>query len=231
MDISDRIKQRMADLGLKGVDITDATGVSSGGVSQWVNGLTKPGGENLFTLCRVLKCQPDWLLYGKEKTNPEPNAESGLGDIALYDSTTPLGDDEVELPFFEEVELSAGSGAYAVREVQGPKLRFRKAVLRECSVNPAKVACTKVSGNSMEPVLPDGATVGIDVANVNIKDGGMYAIEHGGMLRVKLVYRVPGGGLRLRSYNREEYPDECYDAKNIKDIRIIGRVFWYSVLV
>ncbi|CCN38195.1 putative Peptidase S24/S26A/S26B/S26C [Vibrio nigripulchritudo SFn27] len=65
MSISKRITQRMSDLGLKGVDITNATGVSSGGVSQWVNGVTKPGGSNLLSLAKLLQCEPEWLLNGK----------------------------------------------------------------------------------------------------------------------------------------------------------------------
>jgi len=65
MEISDRIKQRMAELGIKGVDITRVTGVSSGGVSQWVNGVTKPNGEKLLALSRVLRCNPEWLLTGR----------------------------------------------------------------------------------------------------------------------------------------------------------------------
>ena len=230
MEMSDRIKQRMKALGLKGVDITKATGMSSGGVSQWVNGLSRPNGERLLSLSQVLQCQPDWLLYGKDHPQKaEANAE-WVGGIESWSSRTELGADEVELPFFKEVELSAGGGAYAVQENNGPKLRFARSTLKKCGVAASNASCVNVSGTSMEPVLPDGATVGVDTASTSIKDGEMYALEHDGMLRVKLVYRVPGGGLRLRSFNSDEYPDEIYDAYGFDIIRIIGRVFWYSVL-
>lgn len=60
----------------------------------------------------------------------------------------------------------------------------------------------------------------------------MYAIDHDGQLRVKLLYRIPGGGLRLRSYNDAEHPDERYDKDYVEQhIRVIGKVFWYSVLL
>lgn len=230
MDISDRIKERMRALGLKGVDITKATGVSSGGVSQWVNGVTKPNGEKLIALCKVLRCQPDWLLFGKnDNPEQEQNAEWG-GAIEPWGNGTALGEDEVELPFFTEVEVSAGSGAHAVQENNGPKLRFARSTLKRSGVEPSQAACVKVRGTSMEPVLPDGATVGVDTANTSIKDGEMYAIDHDGMLRVKLTYRLPGGGIRLKSFNSEEYPDEKYDREGSQHIRVIGRVFWYSVL-
>ncbi|ASX25887.1 S24 family peptidase [Candidatus Williamhamiltonella defendens] len=230
MNISDRIKQRMKTLGLKGVDITKTTGVSSGGVSQWVNGATKPNGEKLISLCKALKCQPDWLLYGKdEPSKPQQNAE-WIGEIEPWDNRTPLGEDEVELPVLTEVELSAGNGVNAVQENHGSKLRFAKSTLKRNGINPEHAACVKVCGTSMAPVLPDGATVGIDTANTSIKDGEMYAIDQDGMLRIKLIYRLPSGAIRLRSFNSEEYPDERYEGEYVKNIRIIGRVFWYSVL-
>ncbi|MNJ68152.1 HTH-type transcriptional regulator PrtR [compost metagenome] len=89
-----------------------------------------------------------------------------------------------------------------------------------------------VSGNSMEPVLPDGSTVGVNTGATSIIDGKMYAIDDAGQLRVKTLYRIPGGGIRLRSFNREDHPDEEYSAEQIasSDIRVIGKVFWSSVL-
>ncbi len=210
-------------------ELAGKVGVSRVSVSQWESGYTAPKGKNLYLLCQVLKCQPDWLLFDKDDTAPEANARR-IGEVAPWDIETLLADDEVELPFFAEVELSAGGGSYAVQEDHGPKLRFARAMLKKAGVTPTNAACTRISGNSMEPLLPDGATIGVDTACTSVKDGEIYAIEHDGMLRVKLVYRRPGGGLRLRSFNKEEYPDEVYDSAGAKGIRLIGRVFWYSVL-
>ena len=61
----------------------------------------------------------------------------------------------------------------------------------------------------------------------------MYAIDHGGQLRVKQVYRIPGGGMRLRSFNRDQHPDEEYRLDQIREqeITVIGRVFCWSVIL
>ena len=83
----------------------------------------------------------------------------------------------------------------------------------------------------MEPVLPHGSTVGVDTSHTDIVDGKMYAINHDGMLRVKMLYKLPGGGIRLRSYNIDEWPDEHISLEQLKHIKIIGKVFWYSVLI
>lgn len=153
-----------------------------------------------------------------------------LGSFDAWDSSTPLRDDEVELPFFREVELSAGSGRHEVIENHGCKLRFSKSTLRKQGVSAKYAACVTVSGESMQPVLPDGCVVGIDTNNTTIKNGDMYAIDHHGELRVKVLYRLVGGGIRIKSYN-DEYPDEMYSQDDIQAIKILGRVFWYSVLI
>ncbi|MEN1395189.1 XRE family transcriptional regulator, partial [Pseudomonas aeruginosa] len=43
---------------------------------------------------------------------------------------------------------------------------------------------------------------------------------------------LPGGGIRLRSFNQAEYPDEEYSQEEMaeKGISVLGRVFWSSVL-
>lgn len=162
----------------------------------------------------------------------ESNAEY-LGPIDVWDDDTPLDDDEVYVPFLKEVELSAGSGRTAVHQSHKQKLRFGKMTLRRQNVQANEAVCVTVNGNSMEPVLPHGSTVGVDQGCTTITDGKMYALNHGGQLRVKTLYRLPGGGLRMRSYNRDEHPDEEYTPLELvqKEIIVIGKVFWYSVLL
>ena len=230
MEFKDRLISRMRTLDLKAIKLARLVGSSKGSVSQWVNGIAKPNGEKLVELSRILQCQPDWLLHGD---NPRKKIESNAswsGSIETWDENTPLRNDEVEIPFLAEIELSAGSGKYAIEEWKGKKLRFNKNTLKKCGVEPENAVCVNVSGNSMEPVLTENSTVAIDKGRNFIKDGEMYAINHDGMLRVKLLYRLPGGGIRLKSYNIAEYPDEIYPARDIHSIHIIGWVFWLSVL-
>lgn len=159
-------------------------------------------------------------------------AKESIAPIEAWSDKTPLGEDEIAIPFYKEVELAAGKGSEVMLETGGRKLRFGKRTLQRKGINADTAAAAVVTGNSMEPVLPDGSTVAIDTAVTSIVDGKMYAINHEGQLRVKLVYRLPGNGLRLRSYNTEEHPDERYDAEYVAEhIRIIGKVFWYSVLI
>lgn len=169
----------------------------------------------------------------KHSLDPQPsNRAIELTPFEVWSDETPLDEDEVEIPFFKEVELAAGKGSEVMLETGGRKLRFGKRTLQRKGIPPEAAAAAVVTGNSMEPVLPDGSTVGVDTSRTQVTDGQMYAINHEGQLRVKVLYRTPGNGLRLRSYNSDEHPDERYDGTYVAEhIRIIGKVFWYSVLI
>lgn len=220
--------------------------VSDKGARKWIEGEAIPSvTKNLPPIIEKFKdtgVTIEWLLTGNPAYTPEKiksqsltnrkqdsNAE-WIGEFDTWDGATPLRNDEVELPFFREVELAAGSGRFEVIENHGLKLRFAKSTLKKQGVSAESAACVMVSGNSMDPVLPDGSAIGIDTSNTQVKDGDMYAIDHNGHLRVKLLYKMPSGGLRLHSYNNDEWPDEHYSEDVAKDIKILGRVFWYSVL-
>lgn len=157
---------------------------------------------------------------------PQSNAHS-LGQADVYESDEPLGFDEIEVPYFADVELAAGNGYTNVLEHASQQLRFNVSTFNHAGVNGAHVACCRVNGDSMEPVLPDGAIVAVDTSATQIRDGKMYAINHAGLLRVKYLYRLPYSGLRIRSAN-PDHPDEDLSAEMAMDVKVIGKVFWFS---
>lgn len=170
------------------------------------------------------------LPYQEEGTDPSLLTHPDMSPISVWDDATPLEKDEAEVPFLREVELAAGSGKHSIQEAPAKgKLRFGRSTLRSRGINPQNIVCVTVKGNSMEPILLDGATVGVDTGNLNIIDGKIYAIAiDNELLRVKQLYRMPNNQVRIRSFNRDEYDDEIWD---LKEIKIIGKVFWYSVLL
>ncbi|ELN2738931.1 XRE family transcriptional regulator [Pluralibacter gergoviae] len=229
--INDRIREARRNSQMTQDALAKRIGLTKATISQWESGSTTPNGKNLINLAETLSVTPEWLLTGKnvEPKDVTPNARIE-GGFSVWDSATPLEDDEVEIPFYQEIELSAGNGTYVDLDNTGYKLRFAKSTLRKAGVDVSCAACVSVYGNSMEPVLPDGAVVGIDTSKNSVKDGKMYAIDQDGLLRVKLLYRLPSG-YRIRSYNRDEYDDEEYFNQDANRIKIIGQVFWYSVLL
>ncbi|MBY8033125.1 helix-turn-helix transcriptional regulator [Vibrio fluvialis] len=217
----------------RGVILARRLGVTPKAVSKWLNAESMPRQNKMAELADYLGVSLYWLQYGKEEQSPKGNAEI-LGNMQTWDSKTPLGDDEVAIPFLSDVRLSAGNGFITdVEHDNGFRLRFAKSTLRRYNVSAENAYCVAVHGDSMEPVLPDGSTVGIDCGNKKLTDGKIFAINHNGELFIKKLYRLPGGGLRVYSFNEVEYPPREYTEEQIQEqkITIVGRVFWYSVLL
>lgn len=236
--LADRLKERMKELKITQTELARIIGVAQPSLQSVLSGKTKEP-KKLLQLAQALRVSPNWLATGNgDKLVPlihtpkiEPNAQY-LGTFEEWDRNTPLNDDEIEIPFYKEIEMSAGNGKYTVQiDNNGFKLRFSKATLKRQGVQFDNAYCVTANGDSMEPVMPNGCTVGIDSGATMISDGKIYAIDHDGWLRIKLLYRMPNGGIRMRSFNSEAYPDEIYTHEQTKEIRILGKVFWYSVLL
>ncbi len=154
------------------------------------------------------------------------------------DMATPFDESEVYLWFIEEnfdapgEVLNSGLALPAGISVSTTKkARIGSEILTGLGISASVAYCVEVKGNSMEPVMPSGSTVAINTTILDIEDGRMYAIAHDGQLRVKILFRLPGHGVRLRSYNREDHADEEYTLKEAIEakIKVLGRVFFYSV--
>ena len=230
-----RIAQKREQSGLSQSELARRLGLSPQAIQKWESEVSVPRGRRLDEIAGALSTSVGFLVTGEAAAEAQRKIESNatmIGSIYVWDDDTPLDDDEVYVPFLQEVELSAGSGKTVVEQSHKQKLRFGKLTLRRQGVQPSEAVCVTVSGNSMEPVLPDKSTVGVDQGSTSVVDGKMYAIDHDGQLRVKTLYRLPGGGVRMRSFNRDEHPDEEYTAQEMaeRNIHIKGRVFWSSVL-
>lgn len=243
-EIKDRVLKRRKVLGLTQQELAKRVGVKQQSIQQLEDGLVKRP-RYLLELSGALECDANWLATGKGKAdfnlsgqpympgadNPPADELEFFGHMDAWDSNTDLDPDEVELPLFREVELAAGCGQTEVQENHGAKLRFAKSTLSKAGVIAENAACAFVKGNSMHPVMPDGTTVGVNTADKAIRDGEIYAIDHEGMLRVKYLHRRPGGGIKIVSQNSAEHQAEDYGPGEVAgSIRVIGRVFWWSVL-
>ncbi|WDU60970.1 XRE family transcriptional regulator [Pseudomonas poae] len=143
----------------------------------------------------------------------------------------PLAPGDIEVDLYHEVNRADGKGS-EVKLGGGRTMPCSRRDLYLKKITPESVAGIFVEGTSMEPVLPEGSRVAIDTSAKQIHDGKMYLLDYKGQLRLRLVYKLPENGLRLRSYNNDEYPEENWDGNFVsKNIRILGKVFWYSVLI
>ena len=226
-EIKDRLREARRSKGLSQAGLSKLLGVSQASIAAIEAGRNKRP-TNLVSIAKALDVSPYWLDTGKEDKEIVSNA-TPLGKIEEWDNDTPLSEDDCEAPLYKEIKLSAGNGfADDIEDYNGYKLRFSRNTLRKHGISPENVVCVMADGDSMEPVFPSGATLGIDTGSKNIRDGQIYAINHGGLLRTKILHKLPENKVRIRSYNQSEYPDE---EASLDDLSVIGRVFWWSVMV
>lgn len=62
--VADRIKNRMAELGIKQVDLINKGVASKGTISLWLSGGAEPTRERLVKLAEQLKTTEKWILTG-----------------------------------------------------------------------------------------------------------------------------------------------------------------------
>ena len=222
---SDRINQRMRDLGLQHKDLVAATGASKGTVTNWINGVNNPTGKRLVQLAQALKTTSSWLLTG--------NSTPEFTQVEPWDSNTPLDDDEVEIPFFKDFSFACGGGSIGEAIAnETRKLRMSKATLRNLSIMKENAVAATAIGDSMSPTIKDGDTIHVDLGRRNIKDGKIFAICLGGLFYCKRLYNLPLGGVRIVSDNSVEFPEIQLSAQEIIDqqLEVIGWVWQISSL-
>ncbi|MBK5647115.1 S24 family peptidase [Acinetobacter johnsonii] len=222
---SDRIAQRMKELGLQHKDLVAATGASKGTVTNWISGVNTPTNERLIKLAQALKTTSSWLLTG--------NSSPEFAQVEPWDSNTPLDDDEVEIPFFKDFSFACGGGSISEAIAnETRKLRMSKATLRNLSITKENAVAATAMGDSMSPTIKDGDTIHLDLGRKNIKDGKIFAICIGGLFYCKRLYNLPLGGVRIVSDNSTEFPELHLSEQERIDqqFEIIGWVWQISSL-
>ena len=189
--------------------------------------------QGMIQAAQVLGLDIEWLKTGagemqSRRRTVEANARPAP-PLRFWSSNNPLPEDEyVFAPFLKESIMHGGAGAFENQDYNGFRLPFGKSTLYRKGVQIENVFCCTLEGDSMWPRIEDGATIAIDKGRTTIKDGDIYAFMHDDLYRVKYLYKLPGGKIRIKSQNEEEYAEEVASAE---EIQIIGRVFWWSVMV
>ena len=135
--------------------------------------------------------------------------------------------DFIEVPFYNEVQASAGNG-YINSDNQSNEYTFIPVSSLQGSYK-KNIVCIRATGESMMPVFGDGAILAVDIAKTTIKDNDIYVVSYNDSLRVKILFNTLTG-VRLCSFN-PMFGDEEYHHSELSSFRIIGRVIWYSFAI
>lgn len=149
-------------------------------------------------------------------------------EIEDWDDDTPISDDEVPIVFYKDFRLACGHGTDSqAEEKETRRLRMSKITLKRRGIIANQAFAAVAEDDSMRPTIYDGDTIFVDTGRTTIKDGKIFAIEHGGLFRIKRLYKQPKGGVRIFSDNDIEFPEETLTAQDIleQEFKVIGWVF------
>ncbi|MBD8599092.1 LexA family transcriptional regulator [Pseudomonas sp. CFBP 8772] len=225
----DRLRGLLRECHLSATDFAANRKVTPQHVNNWFKrGIPM---ARIEEVAELLSVNARWLRSGEGPKHPGHDRDTGQKAETQPPRPERNVREELEMPVYTELETQS-SGRTAVGEIHNHKVRLSRRVLETMDVELHNAICVAMVGNSMADKIQDGSLIGIDRGRVQIIDGEMYALEHDGMLRVKYLYRLPGGGLRLRSHNCAEYPDEIFSAEQVQaqHIQIPGWIFWWSTL-
>ena len=87
----------------------------------------------------------------------------------------------------------------------------------------------KVIGESMEPTLPDGASILVNMGQRDPRDGRIFVVRSEGELIVKRLIRDPNAGWLIQSDNpnKRAWPTRGWpdDAQIVGEVKWVGRGF------
>lgn len=204
----------------------DAMGVTKGNVSGWENGRHEPGYSQLARIAQITGFPLSQMDVGARPPQPGgPSAVAGLEPILAWEHPDDLPPGEFVMVPRLDVHLSAGGGSeqVAVDLVKDNPQAFRADWIRDRRLKPGKLAAMSATGESMEPTIHDGDSLLVDISQTTVVDGKVYALWYGDGERVKRLFRLPGGGLRICSDNPRHPPLEV-GPDHPEHVRIIGRV-------
>ncbi|EAI3567558.1 LexA family transcriptional regulator, partial [Campylobacter jejuni] len=204
MNISQKIKNAREAKNLTQLELAKSSGVSLDSIKRYE---TKESNITIHNLIKIAKVLDIDLNYFANVPKLENQQET-------------LNDDMINIPFFENVRASAGSGTYNDEE-STQALGLSKSFLRECFGLYSFINLSVIlgQGDSMAPTLPENCYLLIQQGEV--AEGEICVTRIEDELYVKRLQKRPK--LKLLSDNK------AYEPINLEgeNFEILGRVVGY----
>ncbi|WP_227430446.1 XRE family transcriptional regulator [Psychrobacter sp. I-STPA6b] len=222
--VGDRVKKARKYAKMTQIALAKAVNTRQGAISDLENNRNKSS-TNLVKMAIVMGVNAEWLSTGKGemiKETPE------VLDVAEWEEGSPVLAQDIAIDYYSDLSFACGDGYIAeLTEDDSSKIRISRAILDEMGVIGSNAFAARAKDDSMSPRIFDGDMILVDKSRTNIKDGKIYAIEHGGLYRCKRIYQMPNGAIRLVSDNKDEFKEIVLTKKQQIDegFRIIGWVW------
>ncbi|MCJ2050865.1 helix-turn-helix transcriptional regulator [Methylobacterium sp. J-070] len=218
--VAERLNQAVTAAGGRRA-VSEAADVPLSSLDRYLAAKSEAPSLTLARLARACGTSVDALLTGAEAAPAlRPARANGRGEHG--------GDDLVRVPFLG-VRASAGQGRASLpaETAADAHFLFSRAWLRSLGVAPDRAELLRAQGDSMDPTLQDGDLMLVDRGFGEPVHGKIYALVVDGLVLVKRVNFLAGGGMILISDN-DRYPSETIRRDAVADLSFQGRVAWYG---
>jgi len=235
MSLSERIKVRMNEVGLSQGELARRVGITQGSIYKLVSGNSKSS-KKIVEIAQALGVSAEWLLtgHGKQFVDEGINVNHNLKRDGLrndsetfevYDSSSSLRSGEIEIPLLTDIESAFEISPFPFSSFHGATMRLNKDDLSGLGVEPlsADLISFFVTDESMDPILPEGSKIAVNLSDTRIVDGKIYVIDQDGWRRIRKIFRTAPDEVTLKSFNASNFPDEKVSIGNVK---VLGRVFF-----
>lgn len=224
--LSHRIREAIDGSGKSRAEIAEQCGVTP----QAVNGWLTTGRISKLKIARLASVTGLPLEFFMPTDVPAvaPPAPA-LRPIVEWSDVGDLDPNEHVVVPRLEMYLSAGSAAGMAQEEPASMpvgQAFRADYVRRRGWSPRTHYSMLVKGSSMEPTIPDGASVVIDISDRNVRSGLIYAVRIDATSEpiLKRLHRLPGGVLRVESDNRSpQFAAFDVTPEHLDGFEVIGR--------
>ncbi|ECL2949648.1 helix-turn-helix domain-containing protein [Campylobacter jejuni] len=223
MNISQKIKNAREAKNLTQLELAKSSGVSLDSIKRYETKESNITIHNLIKIAKVLDIDLNYFANVPKLSLSLPSKMSLSQDKyvpKLENQQETLNDDMINIPFFENVRASAGSGTYNDEE-STQALGLSKSFLRECFGLYSFINLSVIlgQGDSMAPTLPENCYLLIQQGEV--AEGEICVTRIEDELYVKRLQKRPK--LKLLSDNK------AYEPINLEgeNFEILGRVVGY----
>ena len=188
-------------------ELANKAGVSKGIIGEIERDKTK---STLKTLDKIAKA----LELTIEEKNRLDNAFMGRKILPISNTRPLTEDDFIEMPV--RAKASAGNGYINFEEILYTKLIRRGSFCQDCYL-------IEVAGNSMEPLIADGAFVIVDPHQTEYIANKIYVVKIGEETFVKrILIKEEAQVMILKSIN-PDYDDVYIAGKELENVKLLGR--------
>lgn len=188
----------------------DAMGVSNRSIYHWKVDGRQPQKKTIAKISRNLGVPiEDIVHWGQEKTIVVEDKEKQYFKGVPYLEAEPSGSEG------EGMNMSKGVKSYLAFDSQW--IHYKG--------SPKSMGVMRVSGPSMEPTLPDGSLVLVDMSQNDPAVGKVFIVEHCEGLQAKRLGQDDDGWILISDNKKEAAP---IHVKPGNHFRILGKVLWVA---